>query len=61
MENSNEALLDSCCTANVMSVDWGDKCFASLFEDDQNKINFCNPRIDSSLVEKILSVQSRKR
>ena len=24
-ENSNEALLDSCCTANVMGVDWRDE------------------------------------
>ena len=40
MENSNEALLDSCCTANVMGVDWREKFFASLSEDDQNEIKF---------------------
>ena len=41
MENSNESLLDSCCTANVMGVDWRDKFFPSLSEDDhQNEIKF---------------------
>ena len=43
MENSNEALLDSCCTANVMGVDWRDNFFACLSEDDQNEIKFLQP------------------
>ena len=30
MEDSNEALLDSCCTANVLGVHWRDKHFADL-------------------------------
>ena len=38
MENSSEALIDSCCTAYVMGIDWRDKLFDSLFEDDQNEI-----------------------
>ena len=60
MEKSNQALLDDCCTADVMDVDWRDNFFASLSEDNQNEVKFCKSRIDSSLVEKILSVQQEK-
>ena len=44
MENSNEALLDSCCTAYGMGVDWRDKFFVSHSEDDQNEIKFLQPQ-----------------
>ena len=40
MKNSNEALVDSCCTANLMGVDWRDKIFAGLSKDDQHEIKF---------------------
>ena len=43
MGNSNEALLDSCFTANVMGVDLRDKFFAGISEDDQNEIKFLPP------------------
>ena len=44
MRNSNEALLRSCCTADVMGVDWRDKFFASLSKDDQTEIKFLQPQ-----------------
>ena len=59
MENSNEALLDSCCKANVMGVDWRDNFFASLSEDDQNAIKFLQPqnRFEFGRETPVLSVE----